>query len=303
MVGGAEVGAYAEADPDVLLAAAPPVLLSERELVLPTVSVKALLSGTFPPVSGQTEIGLAEYAREIVASGFPGLRHLSGRALRAQLDGYLQRIVDRDFPEQERAVRRSDALRRWLAAYAAATSTTTTFEKIRAAASGREDGSTSRTTTNAYRDVLERLWIVDAVPGWLPIRNHLARLTQGAKHHLADHALAAPRDGALLGRLFESLVTLSVRVYAQHAEASVRHLRTRDGREEIDLILERQDHRVLAMEVKLSATVNDTDVRHLLWLREKLGDDVLDLVLVTTGGTAYRRPDGVAVVPAVLLGP
>lgn len=97
-------------------------------------------------------------------------------------------------------------------------------------------------------------------------------------------------------------MTLSVRVYAQAAEAHVRHLRVQDGRHEVDLIVERGDHRVLAMEVKLSASVDDHDVRHLLWLEEQLGDDLLDAVIVTTGEQAYRRADGVAVVPAALLG-
>ena len=49
--------------------------------------------------------------------------------------------------------------------------------------------------------------------------------------------------------------------------------------------------------------VTDDDVRHLLWLRDRLGSGMLDLVIVTTGQFAYRRPDGVAVIPAALLGP
>jgi predicted AAA+ superfamily ATPase len=59
---------------------------------------------------------------------------------------------------------------------------------------------------------------------------------------------------------------------------------------------------VLGIEVQLAPAVGDADVRHLLWLREKLGDRVADLVVVTTGTTAYRRRDGVAVVPLALLG-
>lgn len=43
-------------------------------------------------------------------------------------------------------------------------------------------------------------------------------------------------------------------------------------------------------------------MRQLLWLREQLPQDVVDLVILTTGHTAYRRPDGVAVVPLSLLG-
>ena len=60
---------------------------------------------------------------------------------------------------------------------------------------------------------------------------------------------------------------------------------------------------MVALEVKLSATVSDADVRHLLWLRDRLGDELLDAAVITTGGYAYRRPDGIAVVPAALLGP
>lgn len=66
----------------------------------------------------------------------------------------------------------------------------------------------------------------------------------------------------------------------------------------------RDDQKVVAVEVKLSATVDDDDdVEHLLWLRERLGDDLLDSIVITTGREAYRRRDGIAVVPAALLGP
>ena len=58
----------------------------------------------------------------------------------------------------------------------------------------------------------------------------------------------------------------------------------------------------MAIEVKLARTVTDEPVRHLLWLSERLGDDLLDAVVVTTGPEAYRRRDGIAVVPAALLG-
>jgi predicted AAA+ superfamily ATPase len=112
-----------------------------------------------------------------------------------------------------------------------------------------------------------------------------------------------PRDGTLLGALFESLVTLDVRVFAQAAEARVGHLRTAGGEHEVDLIVERDDGRVLAVEVKLTANVDDRDVRHLVWLRERLGAEVVDAIVITTGVAAYRRPDGIGVVPAGLLGP
>jgi uncharacterized protein len=299
-----------------------PMTLAERQLEVPTVSLAALFTGSVPGLEGRTTVGLGEYAAEVVASGFPALRPLSGRALRAMLDGYLARILEADVAEVGHRLRNPQALRRWMTAYAAATATTATFETIRDAATGGEGEKPAKTTTLPYRDALERLWILDPIPAWLPGRNAVSRLTHPPKHHLADPALAArllgldtdallrgddggarvPRDGAMLGRLFESLVTLCVRVYAQAAEGQVFHLRTMGGRNEVDLIVERGDRRILAIEVKLGRVVDDRDVTHLRWLRREIGDDLLDAIVVYTGPEAYRRPDGIGVVPLALLG-
>jgi predicted AAA+ superfamily ATPase len=98
-----------------------------------------------------------------------------------------------------------------------------------------------------------------------------------------------------------SLVTLSVRTYAQACEAGVYHLRTRDGDHEVDLIVERDDQRVVAFEVKLAPSVTDADAVHLKCLAARLGDDLVDAAIITTGTHAYRRADGIAVIPAALL--
>ena len=107
----------------------------------------------------------------------------------------------------------------------------------------------------------------------------------------------------MLGALFASLAALSVRVFAGASDSRVSHLRVRDGRHEVDIIAERNDHRVVAFEVKLSATVDSDDASRLVWLRKERGDRLLDAIVLSTGSTAYRREDGVAVVPLGLLGP
>lgn len=300
-----------------------PLAFSERQASEASVSMAELLTGVKPPLEGETSLSLEDYADEILASGLPGLRRFSGRALRTQLDGYIERVVDRDLPELGRQVRNPTGLRRWMRAYAAASSTTASFEKIRQAAAGERGEQITRKGSGPYRDALERLWILDPVPGWSPSRSHLNRLASSHKHQLADPALAArlvgatkgalldgesfgppiPRDGTFLGALFESLATLSIRVYAQGAEADVKHLRSYAGDHEIDLIVQRADDRVVAVEVKLTTAPRDRDLRHLHWLKKNIGDDLLDAIVITTGSSAYRREDGIGVVPLALLGP
>ncbi|MFC2061662.1 ATP-binding protein [Elusimicrobiota bacterium] len=300
-----------------------PMSLTERGLESPTVSLKDILNKKNLKIEGHSNIELKEYVKEIIASGFPGLRRYKDRALREQLKSYIERIVDTDFEELGRKIRAPHTLKRWMAAYAAATSSTTSYETIRDAATPGRSNKPAKTTTQPYREKLEQLWIIEEVPAWVPSKNQFSRLTAAPKHQLADPALAVSllgidgdallngelegvphivRNGTLLGHLFESLVTQSIRVYAQAAEANVKHFRTMGGRHEVDLIVERNDQKVVAIEVKLNRSVNDADVKNLLWLKNKLNNDMLDMILVNTGPEAYRREDGVAVIPAALLG-
>jgi len=300
-----------------------PLTFVERAITRPEISLGALLAGDAPLIEGRTSVSLPDYADEILRSGFPGIRDLPEAPRRAQLDSYLVRIVDSDLVQSGAVIRRPAALRRWLTAYAAATSTTASYTTILDAASAGEADKPARQTVAVYRDHLERIFVLDPLPAWTPVFSPMANLTRASTHHLVDPALAArlvgvDRMGLLsgsghrvgaradtrtwLGALFESLVTQSVRVYAESIDASVGHLRTRNGSHEVDLIVERPDHAVVGIEVKLSSDVGDADVRHLNWLQGQLGDRLVDRIVVNTGPFAYRRKDGVAVIPFALLG-
>ncbi len=286
-----------------------------------TASFAALLAGD-TEVSGESPLGLTDYVDEIVTGGYPGMRGLAEKARERQLDSYLDRIVDHELPELGFHVRHPNTVRAWLKAYAAAVGTTASWEKIRDAATPGSGDKPAKTTTMPYIELLTRLRILDPVDAWTPSFNHLRALTQGPKHHLADPALAArlvrlsaakltrsaspdldvPRDGSYVGALFESLATLTIRVLAQRHGARVYHLRTRQGRHEVDLIVEGNDG-VVAIEVKLGGAVDDQDLVHLRWLKEQIGNGLVATAVVTTGKHAYRREDGTAVIPLALLGP
>jgi uncharacterized protein len=299
-----------------------PMSFSERRIHEPTVSLRGLLSGESLQVGGTSAVDVPAYTEEILRSGFPGIRDLPERARRLQLDSYIARIVERELPENGVHVRRPGVLRAWLAAYAAATATNAAYTTILDAATPGDADKPARQTAEAYREHLRRIFILDPVQAWVPTFAPLKRLTYMPKHHLVDPALAArlvgveaagllrgeghrvsTATGTWLGALFESLVTQSVRVYAAAATARVGHLRTKSGNHEVDLIVESEDRSCIAIEAKLANTVDGRDVRHLNWLHEQIGDRLVDRIVVYTGRFAYRRDDGVAVVPLALLGP
>jgi predicted AAA+ superfamily ATPase len=298
-----------------------PLSLAERQLAEPTVSLGELLDQPSGPVAGSTDLTLADYVVAITRSGLPGLLGLSEPAAAAQLDGYIDNIVTREFPEQGLMVRKPESLLAWLRAYAAATGGTANYSAILDAATPGQPDKPSKTTTLVYRDMLASLWLTDPVEAWLPPVTTLKALTRTPKHYLADPALAAhliglretdllfgsrvrplgPQPGPILGRLFESLLALSLHTYAAAKRADLRHFRNANGTREIDFIVVR-GLSLLAIEVKLAAVIDDEDTAALHWLERSLPDYTVAKVVITTGPYAYTRPDGVHVVPAVLLG-
>lgn len=298
-----------------------PMALSERGIQTPAVSLKELHAGG-ATIKGTTSLTVRDYVHEILRSGFPGIRDMPEANRDLQLDSYLTSVVDKDLPENGVTVRRPAALLAWLSAYGAATASTTDYTKILDAATAGEPNKPARNTVDGYREHLQRLFILDPIEAWIPSFAPLKRLTVSPKHHLVDPALAArmvgvgakglllgegdvpsPSAGTWLGALFESLAVQSVRTYADAMRARIGHLRTKNGDREIDIIVETNDRKIVALEVKLSDTIGDGDVKHLHWLKAQMGPLLMDAVILNTGRFAYRRQDGIAVVPLALLGP
>jgi hypothetical protein len=222
--------------------------LCERTGTTEGVSMGGLLSGD-AVVAGTCRLGLRDYTDEILAGGFPGMRGLTGRALVAQLDSYLDRIVDHDHAVRGAPDRPADP---------------------RPPAGMAAD---PRPPVGADRGP-------QAPPGRPGLAARLVRVGASTLLTGASPDAPIPRDGTYLGALFESLAILSVRTLAQRNDARVHHLRTRGGRHEIDMVVEGDDGFV-AIEVKLAAAVEERDVAHLRWLRAQVPDRFTDLVVLS----------------------
>lgn len=288
--------------------------LVEQGVATPAVSTSALLAGD-ELVPARSEIEFETYVERVVIGGWPQLLGASEDVARQFLDGYLDTIVEHDIDEVSGARRNPRLVRRFMHAYAQLTAHPAPMATIIARArsdSGQGEGP-SRFTVDPYLDALRRMMVVDEIPAWDPSLRSASRLTLTEKRLLADPSLSAALLGAssqrlltdlnTLGFLFEALVAHDLRVYAEAADASLYHYRERDGRLEVDLVVERPDGNWAAFEVKLGAAGEDAAATSLLRLAERVEREPAALVVVNTGEYAYRREDGVYVVPLGVLGP
>lgn len=162
-------------------------------------------------------------------------------------------------------------------------------------------------TTRNYLSYLEIVFLLSTVPAWST--NLVSRIAKTPKAYVGDPGLAANLLGAtveslkrpgnrVLGGLIETFVFSELTKLLAFGDtgASLYGLRDGDGRE-IDFILEERDGRVVAIEVKASASATADDTRHLKWLREKLGERFVAGAVLYLGQHTYSLGDRLLALP------
>ena len=107
------------------------------------------------------------------------------------------------------------------------------------------------------------------------------------------------QDGKLMGRLLETFVTAQLRAEAGVAAARPRlyHLRSEQGRIEIDIVAELRGQRIIGIEVKAGSAPAARDARHLGWLRDNLSDRFIAGVVLHTGPATYPLGSNIVAAP------
>lgn len=241
------------------------------------------------------------YLELALASGFPEATFARSPAARQLwLASYVDQLLTRD--ASGIAGERDPArLRKFFEAYALNTAGIVADKTLHDAA------GIDRKTAVAYERLLTNLLVVEALPAWTS--NRLKRLTLAPKRHLVDPGLlpgalgidvaAVMKEGDLLGRVLDSFVAAHVRAEAVVAQGRPRlyHLRTEQGRHEIDLLAEVGAGRVIAFEVKAASAPDERAAVHLGWLRDQLGDRFLAGVLLHTGPRTFTLGDRITAAP------
>ncbi|MCY3948698.1 MAG: DUF4143 domain-containing protein [Acidimicrobiaceae bacterium] len=170
-----------------------------------------------------------------------------------------------------------------------------------------EAAGIDRRTAQSYDQLLSDLVVVDQLSAWA--QNRLKRLSRTPKRYLIDSGLMAGvlevgrddalGDAALLGALIDTFVVAQLRAEAPVAEARYRlsHLRDQNGRREVDVIAELPRGRLIGIEIKAAAGVRRSDARHLLWLRDSMGDAFVAGVVLHTGRDTFEFGDRIVAAP------
>ena len=248
---------------------------------------------------------LRGYVHEILIPGFPQPAvHIPPSRRYTWLSSYLEQVVTRDV-EQSDPGRDPVRLARFvevLAVHSAAVVDDKTLYR---------GAGINRRTALAYERLLTGLSLVDALPAWWS--NRLKRLVQRPKRLFTDASLAAAalridedgimRDGATLGRLLETYVIAQLRAELPTLQGRYRlhHLRTEQGRHEIDVVVELPGHKILALEVKATAAPGRRDARHLAWLRDELGERFIAGAVLHTGPRVFMLEDRISAIPIAAL--
>lgn len=291
-----------------------PMSLFESGHSTGAVSLAAILDGAEPSGSPAT-LSIPELIERIVVGGWPETIDLHERAARAWVAAYNRNVVDVDVPAL--GPRRNPGnLTRLLASLGRAVGTPLRRSAVTIEVGGQNGPIDDKTLTN-YLDALDRLMLIEPLSAWQPHMRSRSRLRTTPVHHFVDPSIGVAALGVgtaeLLADLeaagfhFESLGLRDLRIYSQPLGASLSSWRDTQLNQEIDAILELPNGRWAGFEFKLGEAQAGPAAESLLHMASKVDKEQhgepAALVVVTGGRFAYRRPDGVLVVPITSLGP
>lgn len=279
------------------------------------VSLERLCHGELiPAMTG--EVDLKKLTELIIRGGWPDSITLTVDQAALLPAEYLNAVIDDDVYRMDGIKRNTTKMRLLLRSLARNESTTVTNKTLKNDIKEVDDEDIDVETVKEYLDIFERLFITDNQPPFSTGVRSSVRVKQAVKRHFADPSLACSLlkltptsllgDLETLGFLFEALCERDMKIYAESFGGALYHYQDYRGRE-IDAVVELPDGKWCAFEIKLGANQIDAAANNLLDIQKEIAEDpkgkppAVCCVLCGMANAAYRRPDGVFVVPITAL--
>ncbi len=264
------------------------------------------------------EVDLTKLIKLIIRGGWPGSLGLPLKQAMLLPTEYLNAVIDDDVYRIDGIRRDTQKMRLLLRSLARNESTTVTNRTLMRDIKAVDDEDIDGDTVSAYLDIFKRLFITDNQPPFAAGIRSSVRIKQAEKRHFSDPSLACAllraTPAGLIGDLetlrflFEALCERDLRIYAESFDANLYHYQDYQN-QEIDAVIELADGQWCAFEIKLGANQIDTAAENLLKIKRQIEEDprgkppAVLCVLCGMSNAAYRRVDGVFVVPITALKP
>jgi len=273
-----------------------------------SVSIRELFAGK-NEIEGVSTLTIEQIAFLICRGGWPASVNATGDpALRMSID-YVEAVINLDISRIDEVEKNPELVRLLLRSLARNISTLASYTTLKADIEAT-DASLSEKTMSSYINALRRIFVVEDLPAWAPSLRSKTAIRTSNKRHFVDPSIATAvlrtnpdgilKDFEYFGFLFEALCTRDIRVYAQANDGDVFHYRDKSGLE-ADLIIRLRNGQWAAIEVKLGNKQIEEAAQNLLKLKARIDEDRMNdaafLMIITGGQYAYRRNDGVFVVP------
>ena len=282
-----------------------------------SVSLSALFSGG-EDINGSCGMTLDELTFLICRGGWPKGIGKKKKVALAQAPDYYDSLVESDISRVDGVERDPEKARRIMRAYsrsvASETSITALLEDVR----GNDSGSFSENTLRSYLSAFRKIFMIEDVPAWNPNLRSKTAIRSSDTRYLVDPSIATAALGIgpedlvndlnTAGLLFENMCVRDVRIYAEALGGDIYHYRDRNGLE-CDTVIHLRNGKYGLIEIKLGGDkLIEEGSANLIRLREridfnKMKEPSFMMVLCGVAPFAYRRKDGVLVVPIGCLKP
>lgn len=276
-----------------------------------TVSLKDLFDGKTIDVQ-QNDLNIEDIAYLTCRGGWPWATIISKKVALDQAFDYVDSVIQKDIQRVDKVKRSAERAKLLLRSYARNISQQVSYSTIRKDMLSNDANTLDEDTVADYIKALKKLFVIEDLAAWNPNIRSKAAIRTGDTRHFVDPSIGTAilglgpkdliNDLRSFGFFFEDMVVRDLRVYAEALDGELYHYRDSSGLE-CDTVLHRRNGSYALMEVKLGGEQNIEDgAKNMLSLAEKIDTDKMPApsfmaVIVGVGQYAFRRKDGVYVIP------
>lgn len=275
------------------------------------VSLKHLFTAP-ESIDGESQIDLDRLAFLVCRGGWPKAVDMRDEIALDQAFDYYDAVVHSDINRADGVTKNPERVKRLMRSYARHQGAQTANTILASDVRGSDGGSMDDETVASYVNALKKIFVIEDMPAWNPnLRSKTAIRSSDTRYYI-DPSIAAAALGIgpqdliadlkTFGFLFETMCVRDLRVFADALNGTVYHYRDKEGLE-CDAVVHLRNGSYGLVEIKLGGdTLIEEGAKTLTALTKKIDTTKMNapafsMVLIGTGNYAYRRKDGIYVVP------